>query len=313
MHTRTHTPMPPMRALPMRALVHERRHNRACNSRFQIVGLAIIARMPFSPPSSTPATTTTTSNRGSTASPSSSCSHPHPRSSRPRHHARSALAAAAAAAAAAAHLHSQQQHPRTQLSPLSRPLPPLPHAAPRSRSMPPPLAAAASQQASTAQQQQQQDPQGESRSRICTSVTASTVEAFIAEVHEAAGRGVDVIELRLDFLKVCGTARAHVRVHACVQTLALGACTGRLRIISPAGSLRCRILTPCATWSASWPPPPCPTSSRTAPSGKGEWDARTHAPTHPRTNARAHPRTHQRTHARTHACTNARTHAPTHA
>jgi hypothetical protein len=38
------------------------------------------------------------------------------------------------------------------------------------------------------------------QSYICTSVTATTVEAFIAEIQEAAASGVDIIELRLDFL-----------------------------------------------------------------------------------------------------------------
>ncbi|PNG99247.1 Bifunctional 3-dehydroquinate dehydratase/shikimate dehydrogenase, chloroplastic [Tetrabaena socialis] len=37
-------------------------------------------------------------------------------------------------------------------------------------------------------------------SYICTSVTATTVEAFLAEIQEAAASGVDIIELRLDFL-----------------------------------------------------------------------------------------------------------------
>jgi 3-dehydroquinate dehydratase/shikimate dehydrogenase len=38
------------------------------------------------------------------------------------------------------------------------------------------------------------------RSLICTSVTATTVEAFLAEIQEAVASGVDVVELRLDFL-----------------------------------------------------------------------------------------------------------------
>ncbi|GFR49320.1 hypothetical protein Agub_g11346, partial [Astrephomene gubernaculifera] len=37
-------------------------------------------------------------------------------------------------------------------------------------------------------------------SYICTSVTATTVDAFLAEIQEAAASGVDIIELRLDFL-----------------------------------------------------------------------------------------------------------------
>lgn len=35
---------------------------------------------------------------------------------------------------------------------------------------------------------------------ICTSVTATTQEAFLAEIAEAGAAGVDLIELRLDFL-----------------------------------------------------------------------------------------------------------------
>jgi len=36
---------------------------------------------------------------------------------------------------------------------------------------------------------------------ICSSVTADTVEGFLAEIEEATAAGVDVIELRLDFIK----------------------------------------------------------------------------------------------------------------
>jgi 3-dehydroquinate dehydratase/shikimate dehydrogenase len=35
---------------------------------------------------------------------------------------------------------------------------------------------------------------------ICTSVTADSVEGALAEIEEASAAGVDVIELRLDFL-----------------------------------------------------------------------------------------------------------------
>lgn len=35
---------------------------------------------------------------------------------------------------------------------------------------------------------------------IVTSVTASTVSSFLLEIEEAAASGVDIIELRLDFL-----------------------------------------------------------------------------------------------------------------
>lgn len=36
---------------------------------------------------------------------------------------------------------------------------------------------------------------------ICSSVTADTVEGAIAEIAEATAAGVDIVELRLDFLK----------------------------------------------------------------------------------------------------------------
>jgi 3-dehydroquinate dehydratase/shikimate dehydrogenase len=36
---------------------------------------------------------------------------------------------------------------------------------------------------------------------ICTSVTADSKEAFLAEIAEATAAGVDLIELRLDFIK----------------------------------------------------------------------------------------------------------------
>lgn len=53
-----------------------------------------------------------------------------------------------------------------------------------------------------AEQAQQAPPANNEpgKSLICTSVTATTVEAFLAEIQEAAASGVDVIELRLDFL-----------------------------------------------------------------------------------------------------------------
>jgi hypothetical protein len=35
---------------------------------------------------------------------------------------------------------------------------------------------------------------------ICTSVTATTVKAFLEEIREAEASGVDVVELRLDFI-----------------------------------------------------------------------------------------------------------------
>jgi 3-dehydroquinate dehydratase/shikimate dehydrogenase len=49
-------------------------------------------------------------------------------------------------------------------------------------------------------------------SYITTSVTASTVDAFLAEIQEAAASGVDIIELRLDFIKDFDTARDLERI-----------------------------------------------------------------------------------------------------
>jgi 3-dehydroquinate dehydratase/shikimate dehydrogenase len=36
---------------------------------------------------------------------------------------------------------------------------------------------------------------------ICTSITADSMEAFLQEIAEASATGVDIIELRLDFIK----------------------------------------------------------------------------------------------------------------
>mmetsp|Transcript_20931 Transcript_20931/g.45776 ORF Transcript_20931/g.45776 Transcript_20931/m.45776 type:complete len:609 (+) Transcript_20931:186-2012(+) len=51
-----------------------------------------------------------------------------------------------------------------------------------------------------------------SRSLICTSVTATTVEAFTKEIQEAEGYGVDIVELRLDFIKDFDTERDLPRI-----------------------------------------------------------------------------------------------------
>jgi hypothetical protein len=77
---------------------------------------------------------------------------------------------------------------------------PMQHSTPRF--LLPPAAAAPASSSATLQQGEQGQPQ-HPRSRICTSVTAASVEAFIAEIQEAASRGVDIIEMRLDYLKVC--------------------------------------------------------------------------------------------------------------
>lgn len=58
--------------------------------------------------------------------------------------------------------------------------------------------------ASTASPAAAADPQAAStcgKTLICTSITASTVEAFLQEIKEASSTGVDILELRLDFLQ----------------------------------------------------------------------------------------------------------------
>jgi 3-dehydroquinate dehydratase len=43
--------------------------------------------------------------------------------------------------------------------------------------------------------------QQQHKTLICTSITASALEPFLTEIEEAKGKGVDVLELRLDFLQ----------------------------------------------------------------------------------------------------------------
>lgn len=43
--------------------------------------------------------------------------------------------------------------------------------------------------------------QAAQKTLICTSITATTLESFLAEIEEARSTGVDVIELRLDFIE----------------------------------------------------------------------------------------------------------------
>jgi hypothetical protein len=50
------------------------------------------------------------------------------------------------------------------------------------------------------------------RSLMTTSITASTVEAFLAEMDQATTTGVDVIELRLDFIMDFDTERDLLRI-----------------------------------------------------------------------------------------------------
>lgn len=81
------------------------------------------------------------------------------------------------------------------------------------------------------------------RSLMVTSITAGTVDAFLKEMDEASATGVDVLELRLDFIKDYDTERdlrrimkhcklpyivtyrptwewwvTHARLHACMHT-----------------------------------------------------------------------------------------------
>ncbi len=44
-------------------------------------------------------------------------------------------------------------------------------------------------------------PSASERTLICTSITATSTAAFIEEIREAQATGVDLIELRLDFIQ----------------------------------------------------------------------------------------------------------------
>lgn len=65
----------------------------------------------------------------------------------------------------------------------------------------PAMGSAAPQQQADSQQEQHAEPGGGERCLICTSVTANNLDDFIGEIHEAVNAGVDVVELRLDFLR----------------------------------------------------------------------------------------------------------------
>jgi len=80
--------------------------------------------------------------------------------------------------------------------------------------LPPPAASAVPSSSASAVQGIEGQQQQHRRSSICTSVTASTVQAFLAEVQEAASRGVDIIELRLDYLKDFDASRDLERIMA---------------------------------------------------------------------------------------------------
>jgi len=69
-------------------------------------------------------------------------------------------------------------------------------------------------------------------------VTASTVEAFIAEVQEAASRGVDIIELRLDFLQVRRIVSLHEYANVKFARFQMPPLLHKIR----------RTLMQCATW-----------------------------------------------------------------
>jgi 3-dehydroquinate dehydratase/shikimate dehydrogenase len=47
---------------------------------------------------------------------------------------------------------------------------------------------------------------------ICTSVTATSVASFIEEIKEATATGVDLIELRLDFIQDFDTQKDLQRI-----------------------------------------------------------------------------------------------------
>lgn len=62
------------------------------------------------------------------------------------------------------------------------------------------LRAAAPEQQSAVAEQQEQFWEPNEPTYICSSVTADTVEGQLAEIAEAIAAGVDIVELRLDFL-----------------------------------------------------------------------------------------------------------------
>ena len=47
---------------------------------------------------------------------------------------------------------------------------------------------------------------------MTTSITATTVDAFLEEMDQATGTGVDVLELRLDFIAGFDTERDLLRI-----------------------------------------------------------------------------------------------------
>jgi hypothetical protein len=109
-------------------------------------------------------------------------------------------AAASSCAARASQICQRLPEASQPLQP-SRPLPSTPAVTPalyrRARQAP----SVCSASADTMQQSSSSPAAGDSQQALlCTSVTATTREAFLAEIQEAASTGVDVVELRLDFL-----------------------------------------------------------------------------------------------------------------
>jgi hypothetical protein len=60
------------------------------------------------------------------------------------------------------------------------------------------IAHAAAQEAPAAAPEAATDTE---KTLICTSITAPSMDSFLAEMQEATGTGVDILELRLDFIK----------------------------------------------------------------------------------------------------------------
>ncbi len=89
--------------------------------------------------------------------------------------------------------------PFTDASPLSDPAQPS-----TSR---PSIATRASVTDTMQQASQQADSEQPQRALICTSVTADSVTGFLDEIQEATAAGVDLIELRLDYIKAFNPAK----------------------------------------------------------------------------------------------------------
>ncbi len=101
--------------------------------------------------------------------------------------------------------------------------------------------------------------QQQTKSLICTSVTASTVDAFIQEIQLASGTGVDIIELRLDFIQA-RAALSCLAAPRCRQAQCVTSPLQRLTLRRVVRAAPCRISTQSSTSQKSWQPVLFPTS-----------------------------------------------------